>query len=132
MKRIDLSGIAVVILSSIAFTQSYAEEAECQEKYIETIYISNVSVQNKDDDFSRLADLTTEKIKKVADELALKDFELTMTDVSASRNSYTMTKYDYNASYTMTFQMDKRAFGTFLQKLTPLSISSSIVKHECT
>jgi hypothetical protein len=105
--------------------------AECQEKQIQNISISNSSIQTNDTDFNQIAETTRNSISGIAKELALKDFNVIMTDQYASRNGYSMTTYDYNASFSMTFQADKRAFGAFLKRLSPISISSSVTQQEC-
>jgi hypothetical protein len=106
-------------------------KSECQEKQIQNISISNSSIQSNDTDFNQIAESTLNSISEIAQALALKDFNLIMTDQYASRNGYSMTTYDYNASFSMTFEADKRAFGAFLKQLSPISISSSVTQQTC-
>jgi hypothetical protein len=107
------------------------EETECQEKQIQNISISNSSIQSIDTDFNQIAESTMDKITEIAEELDLKDFDVTMTDQYATRNGYSMDTYEYSASFSMSFQSEKKAFGAFLKKLSPINLSSSITKQEC-
>ncbi|MEJ2608920.1 MAG: hypothetical protein P8179_02280 [Candidatus Thiodiazotropha sp.] len=134
-KVIEKTGAQEMVIEEIKVQENNTEdspvEAKCREKTIQTISISNSSIESIDTDFNQIAESTKNKINKIAEELGLKDFDLNMTDQYANRNGYSTTTYDYSASLSMTFQFDKNAFGVFLKELSPVSISSSITKQEC-
>ena len=100
---------------------------ECANTEMETIALSSMTVLDKNADFNQYKNEQLAKINKIADELKLKAFKITSSDISVNRSH---DRYDVSFSVSIESEVNDKAFTAFVRGTKMYNASQSVYEME--